>query len=89
MAPTFASVCRHTCFANNKCLTFCITGPDTLSVNSLSAQHIYSAQAHMPKAESYRAPGHNKPVAMFFKQPFEKLHSDRRKIWSTMFTKEG
>lgn len=60
-----------------------------LSVNSLSAQYIYSAAAGMPKSESYRAPGHAGVTALFFKQPTEKIHSDRKRIWSGMFTKEG
>ncbi|KIP03758.1 hypothetical protein PHLGIDRAFT_225048 [Phlebiopsis gigantea 11061_1 CR5-6] len=64
-------------------------GPDTISINSLSAQYIYSASAHMPKSESYRAPGHKKQVALFFKQPNEKLHSDRKRVWQGLFTKDG
>lgn len=64
-------------------------GPDTISVNSQAAQYIYSASAHMPKSESYRAPGHKKQVALFFKQPTEKLHSDRKRVWQGLFTKEG
>lgn len=43
----------------------------------------------MPKSDSYRAPGHNEAVALFFKQPTEKLHSDRKRVWAGLFAKEG
>ena len=43
----------------------------------------------MPKADSYRAPGHDGVVALFFKQPTEKLHADRKRVWQRLFTKEG
>ncbi|GJE88926.1 cytochrome P450 [Phanerochaete sordida] len=64
-------------------------GPNIVSINSISAQYIYSATARMPKSDSYRAPGHEGVVALFFKQPTEKLHSDRKRVWSGLFTKEG
>ncbi|KIP04469.1 hypothetical protein PHLGIDRAFT_193285 [Phlebiopsis gigantea 11061_1 CR5-6] len=68
---------------------FLRVGPDTISVNSPGAQHIYSGAAHMPKSESYRAPGHKRQVAMFFKQPSERLHTERKRVWSGLFTKDG
>ncbi|CCM06429.1 uncharacterized protein FIBRA_08690 [Fibroporia radiculosa] len=60
--------------------------PNTLSINTLSANSIYSAQAHMEKSESYTAPGQIKAVSLFFKQKTEKLHNDRKKLWSAAFT---
>ena len=60
-----------------------------VSINSPSGQYIYSAAAHMSKSESYRAPGNKNQVAMFFKTPNEKIHSERKRIWSGLFTKDG
>lgn len=64
-------------------------GPNTLSINSPNAQYIYSPAAHMAKSDSYRAIEHPGRVALFFKQPTEKIHTDRKRVWSAMFTKEG
>ncbi|KZT05810.1 cytochrome P450 [Laetiporus sulphureus 93-53] len=61
-------------------------GPNTLSINTLSANIIYSAHMHMAKSDSYLFPGHNRAVALFFKQDTEKIHSDRKRIWSSAFT---
>ena len=43
----------------------------------------------MPKSDAYLAPGHDRRVAMFFKQPTEKLHTDRKRVWLGLFSKEG
>ncbi|GJE99885.1 cytochrome P450 [Phanerochaete sordida] len=64
-------------------------GPNIVSINAPDAQHIYSQAARMPKADSYRAPGHDGVVALFFKQDTEKTHSERKRVWSGLFTKEG
>ncbi|KAF9812176.1 hypothetical protein IEO21_06318 [Rhodonia placenta] len=61
-------------------------GPDTLSVNTLSANYIYGAQAHMEKSDSYLLPGRQPNVSLFFKQKTEKTHSDRKRVWSAAFT---
>ncbi|GJE88938.1 cytochrome P450 [Phanerochaete sordida] len=64
-------------------------GPNIISINSPAAQQIYSAATRMLKSDSYRAPGHDGVVALFFKQQTEKLHSDRKRVWGQLFTKEG
>ncbi|GJE88881.1 cytochrome P450 [Phanerochaete sordida] len=64
-------------------------GPNMVSVNSPSAQYIYSASGRMEKSDAYNAPGHDGVVALFFKQPVEKLHAERKRVWSRLFTSEG
>ncbi|KAI0648753.1 cytochrome P450 [Trametes meyenii] len=58
-------------------------GPDHLSINSPSATSLY---INTEKSESYRFPGHNGAVALFFKQDTPDLHRDRKRIWSSFFT---
>ncbi len=43
----------------------------------------------MEKSESYRTPGHLRSVALFFKQEIEKIHNDRKRAWSGLFTAAG
>ncbi|GBE89918.1 predicted protein [Sparassis crispa] len=61
-------------------------GPNTLSINTLSAAALYNANYDLDKSEAYNTPGHLPVVAIFFKQRTKKLHADRKRIWSTAFT---
>ncbi|KAI0353754.1 cytochrome P450 [Trametes cingulata] len=59
-------------------------GPNHLSINSPSAVSLYT---NAEKSESYRFPGHNGAVALFFKQDTAEQHRNRRRIWSGLFTR--
>ncbi|KAI0046870.1 cytochrome P450 [Auriscalpium vulgare] len=63
-------------------------GPNTLSINSPSAMSLYSSSTSI-KSDSYLTPGHVPGVSLFFKQPTEKLHSARRRVWESLFSAAG
>lgn len=63
-------------------------GPDTVSINTLSAVKMYQSggtKGHLTKPESYNTPGHMDRMALFFKNPRD-LHKERKAIWSAAFT---
>ncbi|KAI0706338.1 cytochrome P450 [Earliella scabrosa] len=61
-------------------------GPNILSVNMPSITSMYQ---FMEKSEAYRRPDRTNIVTLFFKNTTEKLHRDRKRIWSTLFTPAG
>ncbi|KAI0046882.1 cytochrome P450 [Auriscalpium vulgare] len=63
-------------------------GPDTLSINSPGAMSIYASSVAV-KGDSYLAPGRLPGIALFFKQATEKIHSTRKRVWSSLFTATG
>ncbi|KAI0037701.1 cytochrome P450 [Auriscalpium vulgare] len=63
-------------------------GPNTLSINSPSAMSIY-ASSNSIKSDSYLTPGHVPNISLYFKQPTEKLHSARRRVWESLFSAAG
>ncbi|KAI8969884.1 cytochrome P450 [Trametes punicea] len=58
-------------------------GPSHLSINSASATSLY---LNTEKSESYRHPGHNGHVALFFKQDTVEQHRTRKRVWGGFFT---
>lgn len=63
-------------------------GPNTISINTLSAVKMYYSggiKGHLEKADSYNTPGHKRALSLFFKHPRE-LHKERKAIWSAAFT---
>lgn len=63
-------------------------GPDTISINTLSAVKMYYSggiKGHLDKSDSYVTPGHNSALALFFKNPRDQ-HKERKAIWSAAFT---
>ncbi|KAJ7712050.1 cytochrome P450 [Mycena metata] len=65
-------------------------GPDQLSINLHSANGIiYGPANHMEKADSYTTPGQIKATALFFKQKTKAIHQERKRIWSSAFTRSS